>query len=234
MKILVSDYDDTMFFSEYSNEQYSEQLMAIKKWRDDGHLFIINTGRYFGSIKRAIDNYNIPFDYLLAGNGSTIYDNNFNVLHSEEMNNDSIDQVVKILNTYNPNQPILFTNHEQASNERPEVVTALFQKVLNEGLASDLNSELNNINDVFCYLSVNYINVNHQRVNKSFGLDKLLELKNLKDKKLYVVGDSYNDLPMIRDYQGYQIGNKQILKEVAKGSYPSIKDFIIDIEKEVI
>ena len=77
MKLLVSDYDDTLYTSDYSIRLNVE---AIKKFRKNGNLFAISTARDFTSIKEEIKKHNIPYDFLSCYNSNAIYDKDDNII----------------------------------------------------------------------------------------------------------------------------------------------------------
>ena len=72
MKLLVSDYDGTL---KSSVKDLMLNIEAINKFREKGNLFVIITGRG-KSIREYIEEYNIPYDYLICENGAIIYDKN--------------------------------------------------------------------------------------------------------------------------------------------------------------
>lgn len=78
MKMVVSDYDGTLFNGKQS---LIDNIEAIDSFRKNCNLFVIATERSFPSIKKEINFYNIPYDYLICNNGSVIFDNNNNVLY---------------------------------------------------------------------------------------------------------------------------------------------------------
>ena len=52
----------------------------------------------------------------------------------------------------------------------------------------------------------------------------------MEEKDIYAIGDSYSDVEMVSAFNGYCMTNSvKPLKEVAKGEYDSVSDFIDDI-----
>lgn len=233
MKIIVSDFDNTLFFPDYSPYQIEDQINAIKNWQEQGNLFIINTGRSFTSIKKVLTYYNFPFNYLICGNGSTIYDQDYNLLFKKELSQESIIEINNILTTFNPKNIIYYSNDKLENTLFDHSVTNIFQPFSNYDQALQINNRLNSLNNVDSYLSTSYININHSDVNKSIAINNLLSLINLTPKKIYTIGDSFNDLVMIKDYHGYQIGNNEVLDNIAVKSFEDIKSFIEEIKNEV-
>lgn len=82
MILLASDYDNTLNAFDldlYINIFYLEDF--IKK----GNLFLLNTGRPYKSIKREINKYKIPYNYLSCNDGNILFDNNSNVLYNSNL-----------------------------------------------------------------------------------------------------------------------------------------------------
>ena len=71
MKILASDYDGTLKHGELVLE---EDILAIKRWRKEGNLFVIDTGRSMESILQEVERYQIPVDYYVTNNGGMVFD----------------------------------------------------------------------------------------------------------------------------------------------------------------
>lgn len=76
-KIIFSDYDGTLDTCE---NDITKNIEAIKKFRNNGNLFVIATGRSYLDLKRKLDLYPIPFDYLIVNHGGVILDKNEKVI----------------------------------------------------------------------------------------------------------------------------------------------------------
>lgn len=76
-KIVFSDYDGTLDTSE---EDIMKNIQSITKFRENGNLFVIATGRSYLDLKRKLALYPIPFDYLILNHGGVILDKDEKVL----------------------------------------------------------------------------------------------------------------------------------------------------------
>ena len=92
-KILVSDYDNTFYTNE---EQLYKNIENIKKFQEEGNIFVISTSRSWKSIKKEIDEYKIPFDYLCCNTGGTIFDNKGSSLFVGNISDSIINKVENI------------------------------------------------------------------------------------------------------------------------------------------
>ncbi len=57
MKLLVMDYDGTLFINE---DDLKVNISYLKKWKKQNNLIMISTGRSYPSIKNQIDINHIP------------------------------------------------------------------------------------------------------------------------------------------------------------------------------
>ena len=71
-KILISDYDDTLFTDEITLKSNIEK---IKNFQKCGNIFVIATSRSLWSMMEEIQKYKIPYDYLFVNVGAGIFDN---------------------------------------------------------------------------------------------------------------------------------------------------------------
>lgn len=70
-KILVSDYDRTFYLNK---EGIKKNIETVEKFRKNGNLFVIATGRSFLDFKRKQYKYHFDYDYVILNHGATILD----------------------------------------------------------------------------------------------------------------------------------------------------------------
>lgn len=194
MKIIISDYDNTYNLHKKNklfnliNLKNTNKL--IKKFIDNGNIFIINTGRYYNSIYNDIIKYNIPFNYLICNNGGEIYDNNFKNYKTTPLPN-------KIINILKDNN---YTLYYDKSNKI--VVGAVKYNYDNTDL-----EKLYSYKDIIRYV---YRNNKLRIFPKVSKLDNInLILNKYNDYIIYAFGDSDEDYEMLSKYTGYTT-NKNI------------------------
>ncbi len=76
MKILISDFDKTFY-----TENYDNNIKLINEFVNAGNKFVIATGRSYTSIKKEINKYNIPYNYLICNNGSVIFNEQDEIIY---------------------------------------------------------------------------------------------------------------------------------------------------------
>lgn len=235
MKVVVSDFDRTLF---RNIEELDEDIKAIKKFQKAGNLFIINTGRNLTSLLQVVNQHQIPFDYLICGDGTKIFNNQLEELHEVTIDDSLNKMILDIINesgcvekTYIDDGFQLYTNPNVVANtiigkllpDKVEVAQEVLQKILNQTSL------------VHGYLSHNWINILPANCNKKIAIDFLAKMKKWKQNDIYTIGDDVNDFEMVKGYLGYAMdGAYPELKEIARGIYPNISKFLNDIEEEKI
>jgi len=198
MKILVSDFDLTLF-----DNNYVDNVKVIKKFVEDGNIFIIATGRSLFDLKRDIDHYNLPCSYYICKDASAIYDKDENLIFRRDIDKSLAKEIISYLEKTNNFTDILVDNSYEHTNNIDNV-NAIIAKpidfVLADKILDELKKEYKNIDG---YISRHWININNIKCNKAFGIDYLVKLNNYDINNIYTVGDTVNDYQMIKKYNGY-------------------------------
>ena len=84
MILLASDYDNTL--NTFDLNLYIN-IIYLKKFMEKGNIFLLNTGRAYESIKREIDKYQIPYNYLGCNDGNILFDKDSNILYNSNLSN---------------------------------------------------------------------------------------------------------------------------------------------------
>ena len=248
MKIFVSDYDMTLCIN---YEVDKKVIKAIKKWRKNGNIFVIATGRNKLSILEQIEKNNIEVDYIILNNGALIIDRNRNIILKEEIDkNDAMEVINYLYNSYegsieiaNENQifsiipkkgehNLPFRVDKKITIEEAKNITNITQ--INK-ISPDVNKteiiqdEINNkFKTVIAYGNITTIDIVKANISKATGIKNLENI--LKDKnieKILVAGDSNNDIDMIKKYDGYvQINAKEHIKKITNKYFNLISDII--------
>ena len=100
MKILASDFDETIFYLD-KKEQTIKNIEAIRKFADLGNIFCIITGRNYSDLKILIDKYKIPYTYLICEDGAKIFNNVDYCLDTVLLKKEDIEKIIYILKENN-------------------------------------------------------------------------------------------------------------------------------------
>ena len=82
-KLLVSDYDLTLkLIYDFDNDfLIRANVSAIKKFMEEGNIFMLNTGRAYDSIKKEVEKNKVVYNYLACNDGTILLDSKDKLLH---------------------------------------------------------------------------------------------------------------------------------------------------------
>lgn len=202
-KVLVVDYDRTLFIN---NDDMLNNINSINKFRENGNIFIIATGRTYNSLKKEIDKYNIEYDYLILNHGSLVIKKDKSTLFHYKIDRNILFDITNYLSKYKPKSVMYSYYTEDTSNiNNPDIskITIGFQKDIEtfKKVMMDVVKKYNNKLNI--YFTQNFeIEIISKETNKSKAIDLLMKKANFKKENIYTIGDSYTDIDMINDYNG--------------------------------
>lgn len=155
MKVIVSDFDGTLF----DNNQIN-CLDKINKFISDGNIFIIATGRNISSLKKDLDKFNLSCNYFICNDGAIIFDQYLNIIYRTDIDSAIIRPLYNELkDDENILEVLLDTGNGYIDDiNRPanKMIARYFsrQKALN--LVNKINSQYPSVSS---YVSDNWINI---------------------------------------------------------------------------
>ena len=249
MKIAITDYDGTLRELKEGIVPKSN-VEAIQKWRKAGNKFGIATGRNISMLDFELKNYDITLDFVVCVNGAVVLDRERNILHSVRITFSIVKDFIKLpIVTDSDNQIIVFCERNVFSirpySEMPiELIPKIsFDELLQRddivqfGIKFKTPEEALKMKEdlpkIFPMLggnpNRNYLDINMNGVNKKYGISKLLEIMSWQDCPLFVIGDDSNDLPMIKEFNGYTVKTAApFMHEAAAKVYNSVGDMLIE------
>ena len=191
MNLLISDYDGTLYID--NEKQLRKNIEAIKEFRKNGNIFVISTARGYNSIKEEINKYQIPYDYLTCVNGSIIFDKDNNIIYKNTL---SVDDLFKIKNILESNIHFIDiydnTNNSISSNILYVSSKEFWKyKLIKEQLID------------YDVIMRNYNLFIKKHSSKLDGANFLKDYLKIED--IYAVGDSEDELELLRTYNGYKM-----------------------------
>lgn len=202
-KVLVVDYDRTLFIN---NDDMLNNINSINKFRENGNIFIIATGRTYNSLKKEIDKYDIEYDYLILNHGSLVIKKDKSTLFHYKIDKNILFDISNYLSKYKP-KSVMYSYYTEDTNDinNPDIskITIGFQKDIEtfKKIMMDVVKKYNNKLNI--YFTQNYeIEIISKETNKSRAIDLLMKKANFKKENIYTIGDSYTDIDMINDYNG--------------------------------
>lgn len=238
-KIIFSDYDGTLFTKE---DDMKHNVEMIHNFRLKGNQFVIATGRSYVDFEKKIEQYNIPFDYLILNHGAVVLDHDKNMIQVFTM--DSV--IVREILDYTSNnkkicETILFDPmNKDVSISTPNIVKIMF--IMDSFEEANIVSDFINTNfkeSVKSYVlpskDHSLIEVISSKTDKSEAIRIVLNREKISDYNVFTIGDGPNDIEMIQEYNGYGMEkSKEIVYENTKKLYPTVSSFIEDILKKNI
>jgi HAD-superfamily hydrolase, subfamily IIB len=255
IKLLASDFDGTLL----QNAKIStEDLESINSFRSKGNLFGIITGRSISMIKTDLEEYNVPFDFLVCNNGGILCDEKLNIIKRHDL---SVEVVNKFMERFGNQTKIVFGMSDGdafANIVRAKVQTSktfippknvknvpyeeiLATKKVNsmlirektEAMTMQLQDDLLREfeGEISLHFNNGTLDINSFDASKKKALYELGEY--FQTTAIYVVGDGYNDLEMIEEFQGFALDNAvAVVKEKARATVASVAACIALIEME--
>lgn len=244
MMILASDYDGTL---KIRNEISKEDKEAISLFRSCGHKFGIVTGRSIGMIRNELKALNFDYDFIVGGNGAVIANDKGEVIQQFNIEPEAAMQLIHHVlldeaNMIGVSNGIEFGNiqdgliqedknhneliHTEMLNgydivDSKQINSFYFKsntkektKILYDECVRLFNDELN------FHFNNGIIDATKRGVDKRSGIENLTHL--IKGE-IHVIGDGFNDLPMIEYYGGYTLHHADIaVKKKATQVFESV------------
>lgn len=229
-RMLVSDYDQTFYLND---EDIEKNKKAVEKFRREGNIFVIATGRSYFDFHNKVDIYNFEYDYVIINHGATILDKNDNVFANFSINDEIINNIREDLQLEKLVKGFCCSRLESRVDFNHKDLTKINVKYNSKEEAMTINEIINSkysnyINSY--YVSENSLEVISNETNKSNAINLLLNRLNILPENVYTIGDGYSDIGMINDFNGYAMSNSvEELKQLATKEYESVSDLINEI-----
>ncbi len=229
MKVLASDFDDTMYFLD-DEAKNLKNANAIRKFISKGNIFCIITGRNYTDLKLLLTKYNIPYSYLICEDGAKIFNNMDYCIETILLSPKDIEKTVPILEENNCDYYLddgyNITNNY---NDCVKIVVNCHDDIEKDKMTKLLKDKIS----IHIYASRTHINIINKSVNKENALRKLFNLEHLNYNDLYVIGDNDNDYEMLKAFPGGIIKKHHpILDELNKKKYESLSDYIEELMQD--
>ena len=226
MKILASDFDETIFFLN-DEEKNKRNIEAIQKFISQGNIFCIITGRNYSDLKYYLTKYNIPYTYLICEDGAKIFNNVDYCIETVLLNPNDIKNIIPVLEE-NKFDYYLDDGYNKTNNYNDCV-----KIVINSKEEKEKNKIVDLLKDkgyYHIYASRFHVNIINKSVNKEKALKKLFNIENLDYNLLHVIGDNENDYEMIKSFPGAVMKkHHKKLDELKKEEVSSLEEYIYQI-----
>ncbi len=226
MKILASDFDDTMYILD-NEDQNIKNAEAINRFVKNGNSFCIITGRNYTDLKQLLNKYNIPYTYLICEDGAKTFNNVDYCLNTILLEKEEIEKIVPIIEENNWEYYLDDGYNETTNyNDCVKIVIMCDDKEKQKEIVNIIRDKV----PVHVYASRSHINIIHHTVNKKYALKRLFNLEGLNYNSLHVIGDNDNDYEMIKEFDGVIMKkHHQVLDSLNKKEYESLSDYIEEL-----
>lgn len=231
-KMLVSDYDDTLYIND---EEIQKNLEAIENFRKKGNLFVIATGRSYYDFQVKRDKYNIKFDYLILNHGATIIKNDqiiFNQIIEKEIVT-KIKNELRLLDNYSlfccsAKESRVRIDHDNITKIRVRFNDKEIVKNVKEMLDEKYGNKVKSY-----YISDKIIEIISKKTNKAVAINEIVKQEKIEKNNIYVIGNGSSDIEMIKKFNGYAVENAipEVLK-ISKESYQSVEQLVEEVLDE--
>ena len=229
MKVLGSDFDNTIFFLN-DPVQTKKNVDAINKFRQEGNIFCLITGRTFMETKDIVKELNLSFDYLVCADGAMIFNKELKCIKLKTLDQDIALKAIKILqdNEYEP----YIENGYEITDTVVDCIKISAEYCKDKEDAKRVVKILNDTLDVYAYASRIHINVNNPQNHKRQAVVDLSKIINISLDNFYVIGDSINDYEMIEAYNSAVVKNYNKELEILHPKVcESVEEYIEELMK---
>lgn len=241
MRLFVFDIDGTLI--DYNQKILPSTINSINKLLENGDVIALASGRPFCGVKKYLDLFVEGKKYLICSNGANLFDNNGKQIYEEgvpyslllDIRNvfkDKLD-LTSIFCLYNGQVASFeykkWEDVEVKLNGADFIDLNLTHLDLDEslekviiGAEEDISKTLTVPEEFKKKYNVSrsskyYIDLMNKNISKGYGVMRLSQILNIDKKDVFTFGDAMNDYEMIRDFNGFAMGNADPeVKKVAK------------------
>ena len=222
----------------YLNEKnIKENVKEVKAFRKKGNIFMIATGNNYENFIKTVNKYHIEYDYLILDDGGLIIDNKNNVIYTNFINSTVVKEISSMIEEECGNIAI-FNQWKETEEIKPKnKITKISTQIKDVKKAKRFAKKLNSLYKDYIHAytmifdDMNIVEVVSNKIDKKEAIQKISNIEKVKNSNVYVVGDGYNDLNMIKHFNGYCMKNSvSELLNACKNHVPSVSNLIESIE----
>lgn len=230
MKLLVTDYDGTMYYEKQDLKTLRENIEALKQFIKH-NMVVIATGRPYTSIKKEIDTFSIPYNYIISSNGACIFNQNNSPIYTQTIKEEVIKKTLEYLQKLPYISKIkLIDIYGNETNKLENVIQIYIEiKIANIFELKRIKQELEFLDNNQFFNMCYFFN----QTDKTDGIKRIQEIHGIENKDIYTIGNDTNDLLMLKEYNGYRVPYSYpriLLERLPK---TSVKKLVQKIEGEL-
>lgn len=213
MKLLASDFDNTLWFFDHMKK---EDVKAIHQFQKQGHLFGLCTGRAKKGIIEPSLPYHIQYDFYILLSGALILNKDLEVIFEKKIPYYIVKEVAAFLNdidisiVYNHQMYKLYPSGrkdmrcidiqslDELNTEYIDAFSFHYEKEKIKEAAKATQAINEKFGDkITAFQNNEHIDIAAKGCSKGAGIRIIQDYFHLPPENIYGIGDSWNDLPML-------------------------------------
>lgn len=239
-KILISDFDKTIYID---RESFLKNISAINRFRADGNLFVLATGRSINDLNIVLNGDKLPYDYLILNHGTLIMDKDGEIINERYIEDDVVKGIYQIAKDYSPwicDQKIYSAVKKDIEFGSAPIHKAMFDfKIIHHDKMREFYEAVKKKygDKVFDYIlqweDCDEIEFLPKDVNKTVQIDFIVSKEKISAENVYTIGDGINDKEMLVKFNGGCMEESALeVLDLHLNKYKTVTEFILAIENE--
>ncbi|MGN1183412.1 MAG: HAD-IIB family hydrolase, partial [Faecalibacillus sp.] len=248
-KVLASDIDGTLVFHQLDGLYRPNDLIAIKEFQNQGHLFGVCSGRPLCHFK---DMRRLNLDFYIVSSGAVILDKDFHIIEEYPMAKDiakslceryqdkagiivqssSLNRFYATCCDFDCQDLYIFHDFQEIEEEKIYGISLIAKS---EEEAKQLNIDIaHHYPELEGFQNTDSVDIVMRGCSKGKAVIKIKEL--LRVKEIAGIGVSYNDIPLLQNADvGFTFHDSpQIVKDQATYIVDSVDQAIAQLMEETV
>lgn len=227
MKIIVSDFDNTFYTAEYE-----KNVQLIKSFIEKGNKFIIATGRPIYLLKPDIEDYNLDCSYIVCNDGGVIFDSKGKKIFEENIDKEVAKEVYGLLSKDDNFEEVFIDTALNFSKDINDTFNAILALPKDKKIAQKQIDELmEKYPSIQGYISHRWLNILNKNSSKGNAIKMLMNMNNWSYDDVITIGDNYNDVSMLENFNSFIIKGDKNIEDKAKHVVNNFKEMLEIIDE---
>lgn len=227
MKIIVSDFDNTFYTAEYE-----KNVQLIKSFIEKGNKFIIATGRPIYLLKPDIEDYNLDCSYIVCNDGGVIFDSEGKKIFEENIDKEVAKEVYELLSKDDNFEEVFIDTALNFSKDTNDTFNAILALPKDKKIAQKQIDELmEKYPSIQGYISHRWLNILNKNSSKGNAIKMLMNMNNWSYDDVITIGDNYNDISMLENFNSFIIKGDKNIEDKAKYVVNNFKEMLEIIDE---
>lgn len=227
MKIIVSDFDNTFYTAEYE-----KNIQLIKSFIEKGNKFIIATGRPIYLLKPDIEDYNLDCSYIVCNDGGVIFDSEGKKIFEENIDKEVAKEVYELLSKDDNFEEVFIDTALNFSKDTNDTFNAILALPKDKKIAQKQIDELmEKYPSIQGYISHRWLNILNKNSSKGNAIKMLMNMNNWSYDDVITIGDNYNDISMLENFNSFIIKGDKNIEDKAKYVVNNFKEMLEIIDE---